>query len=104
MEKYDIIDNIEEFDWDDGNITKNWVKHHVSAKEAEEVFFNTPLLLAVDQKHSSVENRYIAFGMTDENRPLTIVFTMRGNKIRVIMARVMSRKERSWFYEQETDT
>jgi uncharacterized protein len=88
------------FDWDDGNARKN-EKHGVSMAESEQVFFNIPLLLLEDMKHSGKEPRYHALGKTDETRLLHIAFTLRenGEKIRVISARDMHRKERG-IYEQ----
>lgn len=90
------------FDWDDGNTRKN-EKHDVSMAEAEQVFFNDPLLLLDDVKHSQGESRIHALGQTDEGRLLHISFTLRhaGEKIRVISARDMHKKERK-IYEQAT--
>jgi uncharacterized DUF497 family protein len=82
------------FEWDDGNARKN-EKHGVSAAEAEQVFFNSPLLLLADAKHSQIEARHHALGLSDEGRVLHITFTLRGPLIRVISARVASRKERA---------
>ena len=87
------IHSIDGFEWDDGNIDKNWAKHHVSHSECEELFFNLPLLLADDKKHSDGEKRYYASGQTNTNRRLFIAFTIRENKIRVISARDMGQKE-----------
>jgi uncharacterized DUF497 family protein len=88
------------FDWDDGNVCKN-DKHGVSTAESEQVFFNEPLLLLTDEKHSQAELRFHALGKTDEGRILHITFTLRnaGKQIRVISARDMHRKERT-IYEQ----
>ena len=90
------------FDWDDGNTRKN-DKHGVSTAEAEQVFFNEPLLMIADTKHSQGEHRFYALGKTDKGRTLHITFTLRnaGEKIRVISARDMHRKERT-IYEQTT--
>lgn len=82
------------FDWDEGNIDKNWVKHSVHYKEVEEVFVNSPRVLLVDKKHSSVEKRLIIYGITDKNRKLTVAFTIRNYKFRIISARDMNKKER----------
>jgi hypothetical protein len=41
------------FDWDAGNARKSVEKHSVSQGEAEQVFFNEPLLLLPDRKHSN---------------------------------------------------
>ena len=88
------------FEWDSGNERKN-EKHGVSMAEAEQVFFNIPLLLLDDLAHSQNEPRLHALGPTDEGRLLHISFTLRrsGELIRVISARDMHRKERS-FYDQ----
>ena len=89
------------FDWDDGNYRKN-EKHGVSQADAEQVFFNEPLLLLPDSLHSHGELRFHALGKTDVNRCLHITFTLRydNSNIRVISARDMHRKERA-IYEQE---
>lgn len=83
------------FDWDDGNARKN-EKHSVATAEAEQVFFNAPLLLLEDTAHSQLEPRNHALGKTDEGRTLHVTFTLRqsGALIRVISARDMHRKER----------
>lgn len=88
------------FDWDDGNARKN-KKHEVSTAESEQVFFNAPLLLLADAKHSDRESRFHALGKTDQGRMLHLAFTLREAeaKIRVISARDMHRKERV-IYEQ----
>ena len=82
------------FDWDEGNLLKNWEKHDVSVAECEQVFFNRPLLAQPDVKHSKAETRFYVLGQSDTGRPLFVVFTIRDQKIRVISARDMSRKER----------
>lgn len=89
------------FDWDTGNARKSEEKHGVSMAEAEQVFFNAPLLLLEDTAHSQGEPRLHALGKTDEGRGLHITFTLRkaGKLIRVISARDMHRKERL-IYEQ----
>ncbi len=88
------------FEWDKGNKDKNWVKHRVSDAECEEVFFNIPLVVFPDKVHSRVEDRYYLLGRTDGDRLLFIVFTMRGDKIRIISARDVTRKERKCYYEE----
>lgn len=96
------IANITGFEWDDGNRRKN-DKHQVSMAESEQIFFNAPLLLLADSKHSEQEPRFHALGKTDTDRLLHITFTLRhqGQAIRVISARDMHKKERI-IYEQTT--
>lgn len=90
------------FDWDDGNLRKN-DKHGVSTAESEQAFFNEPLMLIADTQHSEADARFHALGKTDDGRTLHITFTLRhaGEKIRVISASDMHRKERA-IYEQAT--
>ncbi len=94
------LNKISGFNWDDGNARKN-EKHVVTMAEAEQVFFNAPLLLLEDGAHSQQEPRIHALGKTDEGRALHITLTLRssGTLIRVISARDMHRKERT-IYEQ----
>ena len=95
------LNNIIGFDWDEFNQNKNWLKHNVFWTECEEIFFNEPLLLFEDTKHSSLENRFFVLGHTNNKRNLFIVFTLRNNKIRIISARDMNKKERN-VYEKIT--
>jgi len=87
--------NITGFDRDAGNRRKN-DKHDVTTAEAEHIFFNKPLLMLQDHKHSIHELHLHALGQTDGSRLLHITFTLRdsANTIRVISARDMHRKER----------
>lgn len=82
------------FDWDEGNVDKNWERHGVTAAECEQTFFQRPILIAPDREHSEDEARFAALGKTALDRRLTIVFTIRDSSIRVISARDMSRRER----------
>ena len=95
---YTMLDpvQIEGFDWDEGNSRKSVEKHDVSQAEAEQIFFNDPLLIVEDVSHSVRELRLQALGRTDAGRLLHISFTLRrdGRLIRVISARTMHRKER----------
>jgi uncharacterized protein len=88
------------FEWDEGNSRKN-ESHGVSMAEAEQAFFNAPLLVLPDAKHSETEPRFHALGKTNEGRKLHITFTLRDahQLVRVISARDMHRKERV-IYEQ----
>jgi uncharacterized DUF497 family protein len=90
------------FEWNAGNRDKNWERHGVAPGEAEQIFFNRPVLVAADPEHSQGEPRYAALGQTNEGRLLAVVFTIRGTLIRVISARDMRRRERRR-YEQEEE-
>ena len=95
------MNRIEGFDWDGGNSRKSADKHDVSQAEAEGIFFNDPLIIIEDARHSGQEPRLNALGRTTENRLLHVTFTLRqeATLIRVISARDMHRKERK-AYEQ----
>ena len=88
------FEHIVGFEWDAGNARKN-DRHGVSMAEAEQVFFNAPLLVVDDEKHSQHEARHHALGRTHEGRLLHLTFTLRsaGSLIRVISARDMHRKD-----------
>jgi len=94
MNGTDILSNCRGFEWDKGNCDKNWVKHQVAIWECEQIFFNHPLVITEDTKHSTEEERFYALGRTDLKRTLLVVFAVRREKIRIISARDMNRKER----------
>lgn len=87
------------FEWDEGNAEKNWNRHQVMPAECEDLFFNEPFIIS-EVEHSKDEPRHLAYGITDKDRALFVVFTIRKEKIRVISARDMSRKERKTYYEK----
>ncbi len=99
----EFFPEIDGFEWDDGNSSKNWKRHQVSQTEAEQLFLNRPVVITGDVAHSETEPRHFAFGRTDAGRLLTVVFTVRGRLLRVISARPMSRRERT-SYGQATRT
>lgn len=90
------------FDWDPSNIGKNQVKHNVTWQEAEAAFRNRPIVILEDLKHSSTEERFTLYGKTDNDRKLTIIFTLRRNYFRIISARDQSKLERR-IYDQVKD-
>ena len=104
MSKLPDFSKITGFQWDRGNIDKNWNKHQVKNSECEEVFFNIPFIVAHDQIHSNSEIRFYALGKTNEDRYLFTVFTVRNDKIRVISSRDMSRKERNIYENNEKNS
>ena len=89
------------FDWDPGNERKSADKHGVGQAQAEQAFFNPPLLVLEDDRHSRTESRFHALGKANDGRRLHITFTLRRENtlIRVISARDMSAKERA-IYEK----
>lgn len=57
-----------------------------------------------DEKHSLIEKRYGILGKTDNGKLLSIVFTLRKDKIRIITARPMSKKERRSYEKIKTNS
>lgn len=94
-----FFQDIQGFQWDEANASKNWTRHTVSQTEAEQVFLNRPVVVIVARP--GVEARWFGFGRTNADRLLTVVFTIRGPLLRVISARPMSRTERR-SYDQAT--
>ena len=94
------------FDWDNGNARKNVDKHDVSRSESEQIFFNEPLLLLSDVKHSQKEVRYHALGTSEAGRLLHVTFTLRFDHtlIRVISARDMHWKEKKIYGQIQENT
>jgi uncharacterized DUF497 family protein len=98
------FDTVQGFDWDTGNSTKSYEKHGVTQLEAEEAFFNSPIIVAEDLKHSLHEPRFHLLGQTNSDRRLHITFVLRvfedKSYVRVISSRDMSKNERE-VYEKE---
>ena len=95
-----ILTSCTGFEWDDGNANKNLIAHDVSDSECEEVFFNRPLIVADDKKHTEYERRFYVLGQTDQKRFLFVSFTIRGTSIRVISAREMNNSEIRRYHEK----
>ena len=89
-----------EFQWNKGNTGKNFKKHKVKDKEAEELFFDKKHKTFKDKLHSKGEERYRIVGKTKKGRLLFVVFTMRGGKVRIISARDINKKE-VYLYEEK---
>ncbi len=90
-----------QFQWDDGNREKNWIKHRVANAECEEAFFDPHKRLLGSALHGERETRHVLIGYTAGERLLFVVFTTRGHTVRVISARDAHRRERS-LYEETT--
>lgn len=101
MDIYSKLKKCIGFQWDQHNTEKNWQKHKVTPAECEEVFFNKPLVVTDDSKHSSSEKRFYLLGKTDLSRKLFIVFTIRKKLVRVISARNMNKNEKRSYDKHE---
>jgi uncharacterized protein len=104
VERRNPLDGCTGFEWDGGNAQKNWDRHRVTPEEAEDVFFNDPLVIRSDVRHSGQERRYYALGQTSDGRLLFAAFTIRGSLLRVISVRDMNRKERAAYAKHEKES
>jgi len=100
----DRFTGITGFQWDEGNLSKNPGKHGVANSESEDIFFNEPLIVADDMKHSGIERKWFALGKTNAGRRLFVVFTLRKDKIRIISSRDMNRKEQNTYEKAEKNS
>jgi uncharacterized DUF497 family protein len=89
-----------EFEWDPDKAARNLDKHGVSFHDAATVFGDPLAMTYYDPTHSDDEDRYLTFGHSSNGRLLVVSHTDRGNKTRIISARLATRKERKQ-YEQE---
>jgi uncharacterized DUF497 family protein len=90
------------FEWDPDKSTSNERKHRVSFEEASTVFADPLAFTIYDPDHSNEEDRYLSLGYSNRNRLLVVSFTDREERIRIISARVASRRERQQ-YEEENE-
>ena len=88
-----------EFEWDEAKAKKNQKKHGVSFEEASTVFGDPLALTIPDPVHSAEEDRFITLGESERMRILVVVSTERGDKIRIIIARFATRRERKDYEE-----
>jgi uncharacterized protein len=91
-----------EFEWDEGNSNKNWNKHGVTQREAEQAFFDEDKFLANDVTHSKAEKRFVLLGKAETGRLLYVVYTIREKRVRIISARNISKKKEVDIYEETT--
>ena len=89
------------FEWDQNKAKINLATHGVAFEEAATVFGDSLSLTIPDPVHSQVEHRWIVVGQSHQSRLLVVVHTERGDNIRIISARLASRRERKQ-YEEST--
>ena len=88
-----------EFEWDPKKAIANIQKHDVTFQEGASVFGDPLAITFEDPDHSMNENRRITFGMSLQKRLLIVSHTERGDRTRIISARLMDRKERRIYEE-----
>lgn len=85
-------------EWDTNKNDANVKKHHISFETAARVFLDENRLDYYDIVHSMNEDRYITIGLVEE--VIVVVYTLRKTRIRIISARLATRKERELYYEE----
>jgi len=81
------------FEWDPKKATANVKKHGVTFQEAATIFGDPLAITFNDPDHSMSENRYITFGLSLQKRLIVVSHTERGDRMRIINARLMDHKE-----------
>ena len=83
-----------EFEWDPEKAEANLRKHGVSFAEAATAFFDPLSLTVPDPLHSAHENRFVITGLSEKGQHLVVVHADRGDRIRIISARLATAGER----------
>jgi uncharacterized DUF497 family protein len=91
-----------EFEWDPEKAESNVLKHDVSFAEAATVFFDPLSVTVPDPMHSGGENRFVITGLSYGQKHLVVVHVDRGDRIRIISARLATPGERKK-YESGTE-
>ena len=87
------------FEWDDDKAKQNIRKHGVSFEEASSVFADPLALTIPDPLHSEEEDRFVTLGESHRRRLVVVASTDRGAAVRIISARVATRRERKDYEE-----
>jgi uncharacterized protein len=89
----------DEFHWDDAKAAENYAKHGVTFEAARDVFKDAFAIDGLDDTEAYGEARYVTIGMA-EGRLLYLVYTMRGDAVRIISARAAEPYERRQYHEE----
>jgi len=84
--------------WDPAKAESNLHKHKIRFSDAEPVLFD-PMALTCEDEHAEGEQRFVTIGMDALSRVLVVVYTYRGDDIRLISARRATSKERRRYEE-----
>ena len=88
------------FEWDPQKAAINRAKHKISFEEAATVFGDSLGRITDDPRHSETEERYVLLGQSARRRLLAVMFTERGQAIRLVNARKATRRERREYEEK----
>jgi uncharacterized protein len=89
-----------QFEWDPEKNQSNYRKHGISFEEATTVWFDEWALVSPDREHSVGELREGIIGVSEWQTLMLVVFTQRENRIRIISARAVNKRERDGYVRQ----
>lgn len=87
------------FEWDDTKAKSNLQKHAVSFEEASTVFGDPLSVTIYDPRHSQREDRFVTIGLSANMRTVVVVHADRGETIRIISARIATKREKQNYEE-----
>ncbi len=88
-----------EFEWDPEKARSNLRKHKVSFEEASTALSDPMAATGADPDHSIGEFRYVTFGISERGRLLVVAHTEQNEIVRIISARLASKRERRIYEE-----
>lgn len=97
-----VYTDITGFEWDHGKARNNARKHGIGFKTAATAFHDPDAVIADDVAHSGTERRAWLIGLSARGRVLVVVYSIRGQAIRIISARPANRREKAWYHEQSS--
>lgn len=89
------------FEWNPKKAEHNVKKHGVTFEEASTVFGDPLAATIPDPRHSAEENRFVTMGQSTENRLVVVAHVDRGERVRIISARLATRRERRKYESEE---
>lgn len=89
------------FQWDPAKAEANRRKHGVTFEEASSAFADLLSITIADPDHSAQESRFLLVGLTDQRRLVVVAHTERGDDIRLISARLATKRERRTYEEEQ---
>jgi uncharacterized protein len=90
-----------DFEWDDAKAAQNLARHGISFEIARLAFDDPFAVAREDRRHDYGENRYILLGMA-QDRLLTVSYSQRGARLRIISARLAEPRERRRYHEENS--
>jgi uncharacterized DUF497 family protein len=88
----------DEFEWDDAKAAANLARHGVSFEAARRAFDDPGMIARTDARERYGEERFVLLGMVG-GRVLHVAYAVRGERVRIISARVAEPRERRRYHE-----